>query len=556
MIKSLKKTTTTTFIRCSLLIFLNSYTAFNTKANTQVASGLVYSVIDIVFSGPRFEANQSPFKEVDFWVLFRHESGSPSYKIHGFWDGDGKGGASGGVFKIRFCPTLTGRWNILQVFSYEKELHHQKEGDYVTATKSNHHGFWLKDDSSAGARWFKRSDNSHQYIYGNTHYSFLSETYLDKPNGSDIAKDVKGNAVYYKKLRFSAISDRYPHPTDKPFLSKSGEPTDSGDNSHRPNPKWFSQRTDLAVKTAYDQDLIADILIGGVDLESSRSSLRASNNNGDPTPYLKYIVARYGAYPNVWFCIVNEWDIKELPFKADQIKNFAKIIRSFMAYPNPLSVHSSSKKVNYIWPVSLNNNPAWNSHVINQAKLKKISSAADNAEASYIAGGANKPAINDELGYQGEGDKFSEADVIEGHLGVFIGGGYGSTSHKSGNKLGQYFAGNFNAETHSASDNLLWLRQNIDQNITFWRMAPIVINKSIFDAANKSFKAMQWEEQEYVLATDTSGEITAKLPAGKWEVTRFEAISKVKTNLSSTASGSFKFEAPASRAVLFLFKKR
>jgi hypothetical protein len=30
---------------------------------------------------------------VDFWALFRHESGSLEYKVHGFWDGDGVWGA-------------------------------------------------------------------------------------------------------------------------------------------------------------------------------------------------------------------------------------------------------------------------------------------------------------------------------------------------------------------------------------------------------------------------------------------------------------------------------
>lgn len=544
-------------IRYCCIFFLYNILPFNnTIAQSSIGASAVFSVVEITFSGPRFEAGQSPAKEVDFWVRFEHESGSPSYKIHGFWDGDGRGGISGEVFKIRFCPTKAGRWNMVEVFSNKKELHHQREGGYVTGNSSGQHGFWIVDEESAGKRWFKRSDNSHHYIYGNTHYSFLSETYLSKPNGSDIAKDVKGNAGYYKKLRFSAISDLYPHPTDKPFLTNTGEPTDDGDYSHHPNPKWFSQRTDLAVKTAYDHDLIADLIVGGVDLENSRSSLRALENNGDPTPYLKYIVARYGAYPNIWFCIVNEWDIKGLPFRADQITNFAKIIRSFMAYPNPLSVHSSSKKVNYVWPAALNTNPAWNSHVINQAKIKNLSSAADNAKSSYLSGGADKPGVNDELGYEGEGDKFSEADVIEGHMGAFMGGGYGSTSHKSGHKLGQYFAGNFNAVVHSASDNLLWLRESIDQNISFWKMAPVSIQESIFKTEDKGFRAMQWEGREYLLATNASALVTAKLTSGKWEVTRFDAVSKTKTTLSSSASGTFKLSAPDSRAVLFLFKKK
>ncbi len=44
--------------------------------------------------------------------------------------------------------------------------------------------------------------------------------------------------------------------------------------------------------------------------------------------------------------------------------------------------------------------------------------------------------------------------------------------HRTGNKEGQYFAGNFTAADHSAVDNLLCLRNKIDSNITFWKMSP------------------------------------------------------------------------------------
>ena len=101
----------------------------------------------------------------------------------------------------------------------------------------------MVDPDSPGRRWYRRSDGSHQYIIGNTHYSFLSG-YRDgdRPSGNDIAQDVARNAEYFKKLRFGLHGDRYPHPTEKPFLDDEGRPTDDGDFSHRPNPAWFHER--------------------------------------------------------------------------------------------------------------------------------------------------------------------------------------------------------------------------------------------------------------------------------------------------------------------------
>ena len=272
----------------------------------ELERGGVYSVLELSFRGPRQGPTDAPARDIDFWVLFQHESSTAQCKVHGFWDGDGRGGSSGGVFKVRFCPTRAGRWNLVDVHSNARELARQKEGNYITATPSEHHGFWVADPGSAGQRWYMRSDGSHQYIFGNTHYSFLSGYQKgNKPSGNDIAADVAGNAKYFKKLRFTLYGDHYPHPTEKPFFDDSGHPTDWGDYSHRPNPKWFHERVDVAVRTAYDHDLIADLILAGPGKEASRSSLRARHNDGDPTPFLKYVAARHGSYPNVWICLFN-----------------------------------------------------------------------------------------------------------------------------------------------------------------------------------------------------------------------------------------------------------
>ena len=119
----------------------------------------------------------------------------------------------------------------------------------------------------------------------------------------------------------------------------------------------------------------------------------------------------------------------------------------------------------------MNATPAWHDHVIIQEKIKKLPVAADWVSRNHAIGG-NVPVIDDELAYEGAGDGWSEADVIESHLGAFLGGGYGTTGHKPGNKQGHYFWGNFKPSEHTAADNLAWLRQVIDENVTFWRMTP------------------------------------------------------------------------------------
>ena len=541
---------------CILLVFLICPLASFCRAEPgEIGRGGVYSVVEIAFKGPRQGPADTPARDIDFWVRFRHESGPDEYKIYGFWDGDGKGGTKGDVFKVRFCPTKAGRWNLAKVYSDATKLSGQKQGGYVTATSSEHPGFWIVDTASPGRRWYMRSEGSHEYIFGNTHYSFLSGYEAGgKPSGNDIAADIAGNARYFKKLRFGLHCCRYPNPKEKPFFDDDGRLTDSGDYSHRPNPRWFGQRADMAVREAWEHDLIADLIICGPDTQEARSILGARGNKGDPTPWLKYVAARYGSYPNVWVCLCNEFNIKNPSYTEEEIARFGRIINQFLPYETPLSVHTVPRT---LWPKKFDELPAWNDHQIIQKKIRNLPDAADAMEQTWRNPGGkgprNKPTINDELSYQGKGDKHTELDTIESHLGAFLGGGYGTTGEKPGSKLGQYFRGRFNPEEHTAADNLKFLREVIDANIKFWKMSP---DRSIFSNLHSDFRGMAWPGREYVLGTNRSHKkIIAKLPAGKWTIKRFDVVGRKKSTLGESVSGKFTFDAPSSRAVLFHFRK-
>lgn len=519
----------------------------------QIARADVFSVIELPFPGPMQTGKDAPARDIDFWVRFRHESGQPEYKIHGYWDGDGRGGASGNVFRVRFCPTKAGNWTLVEVHSSASELAGRHQGDIVTARGSDRHpGFWIIDDESPGSRWYKRSDGSHQYIFGNTHYTFLSgyKAY-QQPVADDIpksiAEDIKANARYFKKIRFGLHGDYFGDPNVQPYFDDDGQPTLDGDYSHRPNPQWFFGRVDVAVHRAFGEDLIADLILAGPDLEQSRATIRAGKNGGDPTPFLKYIAARYGSYPNVWLCISNEYDLRKPKWNEKQIAEMGRKLREFLPYPTPLSVHPNSPT---LWSAEFDELPEWHDHQIIQRKLKSIGESAD--VIATTSSHRNKPTINDELSYQGAGDDHSHEDTVAAHLGAFIGGGYGSTGEKRGNKLGQYFWGSFNPEVHTAAKNLRWLRQQIDENITFWRMQP---GDSIFKDLPSGFRALAWEGNEYVLGSDAEARVNVMLPDGTWSITQYDVLAMKRKVIDERASGAVTIDAPASRAVMFHLKR-
>jgi hypothetical protein len=319
------------------------------------------------------------------------------------------------------------------------------------------------------------------------------------------------------------------------------------------------------VRTAFEHDLIADLILAGPDTVDSRATLRARGNGGDPVPFMRYVAARYGSYPNVWLCLCNEYDIKVPKYTEEDVARFGQTIRAVLPYPTPLSVHASTHPGSPgrgtnpqapTWALRFDDLPPWNDHQIIQRKLTRIAPAADAIGQTWQRPGGrprNKPTMNDELSYQGDGDRHTGHDTIEAHLGAFLGGGYGSTGFKPGNKLGHYFWGKLDPTEHTAAVSLGWLRERIDAGIAFWNMAP---DGGIFPGLDADFRAMAWPGREYVLGTDKAAAgIVAELPAGTWVVKRYDAIARQEVTLSTNAAGRFTLEAPDSRAVLFHFKR-
>ena len=64
-----------------------------------------YHVVEVTLKGPRQGPSDTPARDIELAVSFRHEGGDETVRAVGFWDGDGQGRPTGDVFKVRFCPT-------------------------------------------------------------------------------------------------------------------------------------------------------------------------------------------------------------------------------------------------------------------------------------------------------------------------------------------------------------------------------------------------------------------------------------------------------------------
>src|SRR5215216_3753853 len=69
--------------------------------------------ITLRFAGPQASetgASPNPFLDYRLQLTFTGPDGQ-SYTVPGFFDGDGKGGASGDVWRVRFSPDEAGTWS-------------------------------------------------------------------------------------------------------------------------------------------------------------------------------------------------------------------------------------------------------------------------------------------------------------------------------------------------------------------------------------------------------------------------------------------------------------
>ncbi|MCP5094640.1 MAG: DUF5060 domain-containing protein, partial [Chloroflexi bacterium] len=521
-------------IACLLLLVLANVSTV--AAISEIGSVGVYEVIEISFTGPTYGPADNPTLDVDFWADFQHESGSPTIRMHGFWDGDGNGSATGNAFKIRFAPTESGKWYLNDVSANVTELDNAREGDYVTAIASTQKGFWIADPNNN--RWYMRSDGSHEYIVGNTHYDFLFRPNGQEATTASIVADLNANADNsINKVRFVLMSPRSENTNTsvRPFLNVSGNDTHSETN--QPNPAFFSERVDIAVETCFQRDIICDLILGGT----------TGDQVAEETGYLKYVAARYGAYSSVWFTITQEWE--EQSNAAEQIA-IGTELQSYLSLPIPVSTHGLSGT----WESVLNGN--WHDHSIRQGRIHDMSDAANATIADYNANG-NKPAVNDESGYDPSSE--SVADVVEGITGSFIGGGYGTTGNKTASKQGPYFWGHAaiggNISDHQSIPSLGYLRDKVNEHIPFWEMTPVGPNDSIFTDANGGFRVLEWPGNAYVLGSDTlDSSVTAVLPTGTWTIIQLDITNPPETTLTTTASGSTNFATLNSRASLTIFK--
>jgi hypothetical protein len=366
-----------------LLVFLIPSLAFSQNCEK-------WKVFEIKYDGP---SSGNPFMEISFSAIFTN--GKVNYTISGFYDG-------GGIYKVRFMPSSEGKWNYITLSN--ARILNGKKGRFncFPPSKGNHGPVIVKD-----TLYFAYSDGTPHYSFGTTCYAWVHQS--DSLANLTLKTLSKG---YFNKLRMCIFPKDYDWNKSEPLLYPfEGKPLTEWDFT-RFNPVYF-RNIENRIAQLDSLGIEADLIVFH---PYDRWGFQKMTREIDQS-YIRYIIARFAAYKNVWWSMANEYDF----MRSKTIDDWDFYIKFFAAndpYNHLRSIHNGSRLFDHKNPL------------LTHASIQ----GEDTYRAKEYLIKYKKPVIFDECRYEGNipwswGNLTPEEMVNKFWRGVTNGGyvGHGET---------------------------------------------------------------------------------------------------------------------------------
>lgn len=388
----------------------------------------------------------NPYIETGVKAVFTGP-GKQQQTVEGFWNG-------GNEFIIRFTPASEGTWTYITE-SKDAGLNNQKGSIQGIKNTTSAHGFLRRDE--AYRYHFRWDDGTRYFMMGQTYYDLMANAVA-----GDRWKTAIDSSLYtgFNKVRMNVNSQKkdlkVSYPSSPVF-------TDTTFN-HLNLPHL--QKLDEVIRYLHTKGMVADLIL-----------FRAFGTVAQDERYARYLVARYAAFTNVMWCLVNEWNYT--PKDIAYWNSMGQLIRSSDPWmfngklQRLLSVHQQTRIDFQFFDQN------WLTHAITQYGVRNGQNvqgdewSKEQNKAKYEYGdqwgnkgivynlGHNIPVVNDEYGYIGEPEDRSASSGKTGTppipltrkkhrqilWGIYTAGGYGS----AGDKYQYYKSGKRSTEKFDSS---------------------------------------------------------------------------------------------------------
>ncbi len=259
------------------------------------------------------------------------------------------------------------------------------------------------------------------------------------------------------------------------------------------------------------------------------------------TASLRYVVARYAAYPQVIWCLCNEWEAAGHAGNRqtrDDFNRMGTLVHkadpwlSNGALRRPLSIHNQSINFQFF-------DVAWPTHVIIQYACpwagKPTLGDKEGNDSVLTNLGHNMPVVNDEYGYIKNVPLMNRTRMRQEIWGIATAGGFGShgdfrvTPDGMGNVeiTGEWY----DAPEYGDLKHLIDLLTT--KGIEYWKMA----SHNGLVTSGQRMCVLAEPGRQYVIYAAVGGDFSIKLAKGKYQAFRYDPRTGEETSLGTIAGG-------------------
>jgi Domain of unknown function (DUF5060)/Protein of unknown function (DUF4038)/Domain of unknown function (DUF5605) len=341
-----------------------------------------WEVFELALQGP---STGNPFVEVEVGATFA--LGHRTVEVDGFYDG-------GGAYKIRFMPDEEGEWSYTTRSSVDALNGKVGRFECVRALAGAHGPVKVRN-----THHFAYADGTPYFPFGTTCYAWVHQ---DENLQRQTLETLRTSP--FNKIRMCVFPKSYEYNHNEPALYPFERSADGVSNFARPNPAFF----------VHIEERIADLRKMGIEADLilfhpyDRWGYATMSAEADDR-YLRYVLARFSAYRNIWWSLANEFDLMKAKSVGD-FDRFFHIVEQHDTVSHLRSVHYSVVMYDYSHP--------WVTH----ASLQNY----DFAAAAGWLRAWRKPIVFDEIMYEGNlnkrwGNISGEEMVRRFWLGVIAG---------------------------------------------------------------------------------------------------------------------------------------
>ncbi|MCK4965881.1 DUF5060 domain-containing protein, partial [bacterium] len=348
-----------------------------------------WHTVTLTFRGPQLnesDTSPNPFLDYRLQGTFTGPSGQV-YNVPGFFDGDGNGGGSGSVWRVRFTSDEAGKWTYSASFRRGTEvaislkpdagtpasfdgisgsfdigacdadadgflskgrLVHQ-EGKYYLKTLGDGK-YWLKGgtDSPDNFLAYGGFDNttpnpSHPEWFHDFNSHIQDWNSGDPDWGNGRGKGIIGALNYLSSKHVNSIyvllmniggdgQDVWPYSGS---IDRKGNP--ENDNLHFDISKL--KQWEIVFLHAQKKEINLQFVLNEGE-EANKKELDDATLGTERKLYYREMIARFGHHNALQWNLCEEYDIEPYPLTPEQIRSFADYIQAVDPYKHPVTVHN------------------------------------------------------------------------------------------------------------------------------------------------------------------------------------------------------------------------